>query len=100
MDVLVNHPHVGSLWLSDAYFTVGADGREYVVGEAWDDGDVGSPYLPDDYRGQPVLMNFLATCVRKVVEDLRYCWLCRLYKSLSEMGGVACKECEGVDEEA
>ena len=29
-----------------------------------------------------------------------YCWLCRLYKPLSEMGGVACKECEGVEGEA
>ena len=65
MNVLINHPHVGSVWLSDAYYTAGDDGRQYVVGDVWDDSDVGSSMLPDDYRGQPVTMNFLATCVRK-----------------------------------
>jgi hypothetical protein len=68
MDVLVSHPDIGSLWLGNAYFVTGTDGREYVVGEAWDDSEVGSPYLPEDYRGQRVVMNFLATCVRKKEE--------------------------------
>lgn len=95
MDVLINHPHVGSLWLGRAYFMVGDDGREYVVGEVWDDSDVGSPYLPDDYRGQPVVMNFLSTCVRKIGGTLYFCHLCGTYKPSSQMGEVACKECEG-----
>lgn len=66
MDALVNHPHVGSVWLSDCVIVHGDDGKEYVVGEAWDESDVGSPYLPDDYRGEPVTMNFPATCIRKM----------------------------------
>ena len=65
MRVLISHPHVGSVWLTDAYYTTGDDGREYVVGDTWDDGDIGSPMLPDDYSGQPVTMNFLATCVKE-----------------------------------
>jgi len=66
MNALISHPHVGSLWLSNAKFVTGKDGRQYIVGEAWNDSDVGSPYLPDDYRGERVMMNFLATCIRKV----------------------------------
>ena len=59
-DVLVNHPYFGSLWLSDCYIKDG-----YIIGETWDDGEVGSPYFPDDYRGQPVTMNFPVSCIRK-----------------------------------
>ena len=31
---------------------------------------------------------------------LYYCWLCGYWKPRLEMGEVACKECEGVGEEA
>lgn len=62
---LVNYPGFGSLWLTNAYVTKGEGGKDFVVGEAWDDSDAGSPYMPDDYTGQPVTMNFPLTCVRK-----------------------------------
>ena len=58
--VLINHPAFGSLWLDNAEIENG-----YVVGEAWDDSDVGSAYLPDDYQGEAVCMNFPAACIRK-----------------------------------
>ena len=57
---LVCHPSVGSVWLRNA---VVQDG--YVVGEVLDTSTVGSSYLPDDYRGEYVLMNFPVSCVRK-----------------------------------
>ena len=60
MDVLINHPQFGSIWLSDAKI----EGK-YVIGEAWDATGVGSPLLPDDYRGEFVTMNFPITCIRK-----------------------------------
>lgn len=59
-DVLVRHPYVGSLWLSNA---VVEDG--YVIGETWDDSGRGSALLPDDYRGEPMTMNFPAGCIVK-----------------------------------
>ena len=65
MDVLVCNPGNGSLWLWDAYF-VKTDGKEYVVGKSWDDGDVGSSYLPDDCGGESVTMNFPVSCVMKI----------------------------------
>jgi len=58
--VLINHPHVGSLWLDNARIV-----GDQVVGETWDEGDVGSGLLPDDYQGEPVTMHFPLTCVRK-----------------------------------
>ncbi len=58
---------VGSLWLSKAYKTT-VDGREYVIGDYWDTSEVGSSYLPDDYRGKEETMNFPATCIRKWIE--------------------------------
>jgi hypothetical protein len=61
MNVLVNHPYFGSVWLGRAYY----DG-DYVVGDAWDDSDVGRPNMPEDYRGQPVTLNFPKMCIRKV----------------------------------
>ena len=64
-DVLCADPGFGSTWLSNAYLVAGENG-DYVVGEAWDDSGVGSPYMPDDYRGEPVPMNFPLSCVLKV----------------------------------
>jgi len=64
-DVLINHPHYGSLWLSNCELVRGDDGRHYVIGDARDDSAVGSPYMPGDYNGQPVTMNFPVSCVRK-----------------------------------
>ena len=61
MNVLINHPQFGSIWLSRAKVH-----GEHVVGEAWDDSDVGSQYLPDDYMGQYVTLHFPITCIRKV----------------------------------
>lgn len=60
MNVLINHPQFGSIWLSNAKI----EGK-HVVGETWDTTEVGSPYLPDDYMGQSTTMNFPVTCIRK-----------------------------------
>jgi len=60
ISVLVRHPAVGSLWLDDAYIE-----GDVVIGEAWDESDCRSPMLPDDYRGQPVTMNFPVGCIVK-----------------------------------
>ena len=60
MDVLINHPNFGSIWLINVEIKNG-----YVIGEAWDNSGIGSPYLPDDYAGQFVTMNFPTTCIRK-----------------------------------
>lgn len=68
-DVLINHPHFGSLWLENAE-VIKVEGRAYVVGNAWDDSDVGSAYLPDDYSGEPVTPNFPVSCIRKDPEGL------------------------------
>lgn len=65
MDALVINPGHGSMWLSNIYYVTADDGEQYIVGEVWDDGDVGSPYLPDDYRGEPVTMNFPVSCMTK-----------------------------------
>lgn len=62
--VLINHPLFGSLWLSNVY-KVKFNGQEYIVGDYWSTHDVGSSYLPDDYRGENETMNFPITCVRK-----------------------------------
>lgn len=61
-NVLICHPFFGRLWLSDCEWT-----EDAVIGEVWDDSDAGSPYMPDDYRGQPDTMNFPLTCVLRVV---------------------------------
>lgn len=61
LDVLISHPAFGSLWLSDAVIEDG-----HVTGETWDLGGAGDPYLPDDYSGEAITMNFPATCIRKV----------------------------------
>lgn len=58
--VLISHPAFGSVWLSNVEYRDGS-----VIGEAWDSGMVGSPYYPDDYRGEPITMNFPQTCIRK-----------------------------------
>lgn len=63
-DVLVNYPGMGSIWLSEAYL-VATDSGDYVVGIAWDNSDAGDPYMPEDYMGQEVTMNFPASCIRK-----------------------------------
>ena len=57
---LINHPHFGSLWLENARIE-----GNLVMGEAWDTGEIGSPYLPDDYMGEYVPMHFPKTCIRK-----------------------------------
>jgi len=62
MDALVINPGNGSLWLSDIYY-ITVDGMRYIVGEAWDDDEVGSPYLPADYRGETITMNFPVNCI-------------------------------------
>ncbi len=59
-NVLVSHPAVGSVWLSNVEYRDG-----YVVGDAWDTGMVGSPYYPDDYQGESITMNFPESCIRK-----------------------------------
>ena len=64
MQILINHPCFGSVWLSNAKIE-----GDYVIGDAWDDSDVGSPYLPDDYMGQPMTMSFPISCIRKKEEQ-------------------------------
>ena len=61
MNVLVIVPGHGSEWLMDAHYE-----GDWVVGEAWDDGGVGSPFMPDDYRGEPVTMNYPRNFILKV----------------------------------
>lgn len=58
--VLVRHPAFGSLWLSSARIV-----GNYVEGEVWDESSVGSPYMPDDFHGEAVLMNFPKGCIVK-----------------------------------
>jgi len=60
MNVLINHPNFGSIWLSNAKIEDG-----YVIGDVWDDSSVGSPYLSEDYMGQFITMNFPVSCIRK-----------------------------------
>ena len=64
-DILIHHPAVGSVWLSNCHIE-----GDYVVGDAWDDSDVGSSYLPDDYQGEPVTMNFPISCICKDPDGL------------------------------
>ena len=63
MDVLINHPQFGSLWLTRAKIVDG-----YVEGLVWDSSDAGSPYMPDDYMGHYEYMNFPVSCIRKKEE--------------------------------
>lgn len=63
MTVLVNHPSFGSLYLTDCEIKDG-----FVEGFAWDDSGASSPYMPDDYLGERIVMNFPVTCIRKVVD--------------------------------
>ena len=65
MNALVIEPGHGSMWLSDCKWVDTQEGR-YIEGLAWDDGDVGSPYLPDDYIGIEVLMNFPESYVLRI----------------------------------
>lgn len=60
MDVLINHPAFGSLWLSNAEIKDGI-----VYGLAWDDSQASSGYYPDDYTGEYTGMNFPVSCIRK-----------------------------------
>lgn len=61
VDVLVAYPRHGSLWLSRVEWSA-----DSVQGETWDSSQVGSPYLPDDYSGERVWMNFPLSSVLKV----------------------------------
>ena len=60
MNVLINHPNFGSLWLLDAKIK-----GKYVIGDVWDESGIGSPYLPDTWIGEFNTMNFPITCIRK-----------------------------------
>jgi len=60
-DALVNHPHVGSVWMTNVRLCDG-----YVTGDVWDSRMVGFLHIPDDYRGENVPMNFPVSCVRKI----------------------------------
>jgi hypothetical protein len=69
-EALIVHPLFGSLWLSRIQY-VSTDSGLYVEGEAWDDSDVGSGMLPEDYMGELVVLNFPATCINRVTGQ--YC---------------------------
>jgi len=59
-DVLINHPYFGSMWLSNCYITDG-----WIVGDVWDDSEVGDWSLPDDYTGEWQTYGFPISCIRK-----------------------------------
>lgn len=61
MDVLINHPAFGSIWLEQVNIVDGT-----VIGDYWDTSDVGSAYMPADYLGELVTLNFPVSCIRKV----------------------------------
>ena len=61
MKVLCIEPGHGSVWLLDAIY----HDDDTVSGIAWDDTSVGSPFMPDDYRGEPVTMTFPRNLVIK-----------------------------------
>lgn len=61
MDVLVIEPGHGSVWLRDAHYE-----GVFVVGEAWDDSSVGSGLMPDDFRGESVILTYPRRFILKV----------------------------------
>ena len=65
MEVLINHPKFGSLWLEHCEIKKGEDGKEYVIGETWDITEMGNPNLPMDYVGEYITLNFPVSCIRK-----------------------------------
>jgi hypothetical protein len=64
MRVLVIEPGNGSVWLNNAEYN-----GDFVVGEAWDDSQRGSPLLPDDYFGEPLTMNFPRSLILRVEDE-------------------------------
>jgi len=64
MDVLINHPKFGSMWLDNAKIK-----DDTVYGEVWD--YTQSMYMPSDYLGEKIVMNFPVTCIRKTHEKLK-----------------------------
>lgn len=63
MNVLCIEPGHGSVWLMDARYE-----GDFVVGTAWDDSSIGSALMPDDFRGEPVILNFPRSLILKVEE--------------------------------
>lgn len=63
VDSLICHPLIGSVWMRDC--TIDGD---TIVGSVFDDGKCGSSYMPEDYRGEFVTMNFPVSCIRKQEE--------------------------------
>ena len=64
MDCLIHHPYVGSIWLTRCVKKNGV-----VTGETLDTSECGSSYLPIDYPGEWVVMNFPTTCIVKQIND-------------------------------
>ena len=64
MNILINHPSIGSVWLTNTRIV-----GKFVEGEAWDDTQVGSSYYPDDYMGEWFTMNFPVSCIRKYEKE-------------------------------
>jgi hypothetical protein len=62
--VLCSYPGIGSVWLQNCSVENG-----FVMGDAWDDSQVRASTMPDDYRGEPVLMNFPLSCIRKIINQ-------------------------------
>jgi len=48
------------MWLSNCYITDG-----WIVGDVWDDSEVGDWSLPDDYTGEWQTYGFPISCIRK-----------------------------------
>ncbi len=66
MIAMVLYGRFGSIWLDNARMVRCTDGEWYVEGETWDDTGIGSPYMPEDWRGEVDWMNFPATSIVRV----------------------------------
>ena len=66
-EVLIRHPYIGSEWMTVVEETKSPDGRPWLILQAWDASEAGSSMMPDDYLGQPCIVNFPRSCVAKVL---------------------------------
>ena len=63
LDVLVIEPGHGSVWLMDSHYV-----GDKVTGWAWDDSGRGSAFMPDDYRGEKVILTYPRRFILKIEE--------------------------------
>ncbi|MFX0135464.1 MAG: hypothetical protein ACFFDN_17605 [Candidatus Hodarchaeota archaeon] len=63
MEALVINPGHGSVWLSNCKIN-----EKFIEGETWDNSQIGSSLLPDNYMGEKIVMNFPISCIKKIIE--------------------------------